>query len=338
MKNNVVKIGLMGLGNIGVGTYLVLEKERETIKKNTGVDFEIVKVLEKYVDRVRPVNVPLNKFTQDPDEIFNDPEIDVVIELLGGLHPATDFMLRAMEHGKHVVTANKAAVAHSYELLRETAEKNNVMFRYEASVGGAIPVLTALTNALQANRFEGVYGILNGTTNYILTQMTDFDMSYEEALQLAKEKGFAEPDPTADVEGHDAANKLSILISLCFGERVRPAGIPTKGITKVTKEDIVEAAKEGYKIKLVASAQMVDGKLEYSVKPTKLPFSHPLASVSNELNAVYVQASEAGELMFYGRGAGPLPTGSAVMGDVIEIGKAIKKNAAYDLVVAGGKR
>ena len=182
MKNNLCKIGLLGMGNIGTGSYMVLEKEREGIKARTGIDFEFVRILEKFVDRPRPVKVPLEKFTQNPADIFEDPEIDVVVELLGGIHPAVDFMVDAMNHGKHVVAANKAAVADSYELLRDTAEKNRVMFRYEASVGGAIPCLTAIENALLANRYEEVYGILNGTTNYILTKMGDEGLDYETAL------------------------------------------------------------------------------------------------------------------------------------------------------------
>ncbi|MBE6032752.1 MAG: homoserine dehydrogenase [Firmicutes bacterium] len=336
MASNKVKIGLMGLGNIGLGTYKTLEMNREAILAATGVDFEITKILERDVDRERDIVVPREKFTQDADDLFKDPEIQIVIGLLG-IKNEGDFMLRAMENGKHVVTANKAAIAAQYDELREAAIRNNVMLRYEASVGGGIPILTCLTGALQANQYQEVLGILNGTTNYILTQMTDYDLNYEDVLKDAQAKGFAEPDPTADVEGIDVANKLSILISLVFGERVRPDEIPTTGITGVTKEDIVAAAERGCKIKLIASARKNGDKLEYSVKPTEIPFTHPLAGVSNEFNAVYVTGNAVDELMFYGRGAGPLPTGSAVMGDVIEIGKAIVKNAAYDLVVAGGK-
>jgi len=338
MEGKLVKIGLLGMGNIGTGSYMVLEKEREGIRARTGLDFEFVKILEKFVDRPRPVKVPLEKFTQDPAEIFEDPEIDVVVELLGGLHPAIDFMIEAMNHGKHVVTANKAAVADSYELLRDAAERNHVMFRYEASVGGAIPCLTSIQNALLANEYEEIYGILNGTTNYILTKMSEDGLDYETALAQAKEKGFAEPNPTADVEGIDVANKLSILLSLCFGVRVRPADIPTTGITGVTKAAIEEAKARGNVIKLVANARYEGGKLVYSVKPTELPNDHMLAAVKNELNALWLKTTEAQELMFYGKGAGPLPTGSAIMGDVIAIGCALAKNAAYDIVVPGGVR
>ena len=338
MVKKSVKIGLMGFGNIGVGTYKTLEMNRAVIRENTGIDFEIIKILEKDVDRKRDVIVSRELFTQNPDDLFLNPEIDIVIELLGGIPFASEMMLRALNSGKHVVTANKAAVAANFDLFRKAAEDKNVMFRYEASVGGGIPILTALTAALQANEFIEVLGILNGTTNYILSKMADEGLAYEDVLKDAQEKGFAEADPTADVEGIDVANKLSILISLVFGKRVPPTEIPTEGITKITKADIDKAAASGHKIKLIATARKENGTLTYSVKPALIPFSHPLAGVSNEFNAVFVKGNAVDELMFYGKGAGPLPTGSAVMGDVIEIGKAIAKNAAYDLVVAGGQK
>lgn len=328
----------MGFGNIGTGTYATLEMNRDLIKAQTGIDFEITKILEKDVDRKRDILVSRDKFTQNPDDLFLDPNIDIIVELLGGIKPATDFMLSAMNHGKHVVTANKAAVAANFDALREAAEKNKVMFRYEASVGGGIPILNALTTALRANSFIEILGILNGTTNYILSQMSDFGLEYEDVLKVAQEKGFAEADPTADVEGFDVANKLSILISLVFGVRVSPDSIPTEGITRITKDDIKRAAKAGKKIKLIATAKKENGNLTYSVRPTLIPLSHPLAGVNNEFNAIFVKGNAVDELMFYGKGAGPLPTGSAVMGDVIEIGSAIAKDAAYDIKVAGGAK
>ena len=320
MEKKLIRIGLMGFGNIGTGTYATLEMNRSTIEQQTGIDFQITKILEKDLERKRDVVAPKELFTQNPDDLFLDPDIDIVIELLGGIQPATDFMLKAMNNGKHVVTANKAAVAANYDELREAAEKNKVMFRYEASVGGGIPILNALTTALKANSFIEIMGILNGTTNYILSQMTDFGLEYEEVLKVAQEKGFAEADPTADVEGFEVANKLSILISLVFGIRVPPESIPTEGITKITKDDIKRAAKSGNKIKLIGSAKRENGNLTYSVRPTLIPVSHPLAGVNNEFNAIFVKGNAVGELMFYGKGAVPLPTGSADMCDVIKIG------------------
>ena len=262
----------------------------------------------------------------------HDPEISVVIELIGGIEPATEYMARAMEHGKSVVTANKAAIAANGKKLSRIAQENHVLLRFEAAVAGGIPILTSLTTALLSNRFSEVHGILNGTTNYILTQMAQYGKSYEEALSDAQAKGFAEADPTADVEGLDAANKLSILISLIFGVAAGPDSIPTQGITKVGSADMVFAKESGYSIKLLASARELDGKVYGNVEPVLVPVSHPLASVGNEYNAVFVTGNAVDDLMFYGRGAGPLPTGSAVLGDVIGVARKLEKDSAYDIV------
>ena len=319
-----IKIGLLGLGNIGTGTYKTLEMNKAEIEKAVGSKVDIVKILEKDVDRDRGIEVPVEKFTSDPDEIFKDPEIDIVIELLGGIEPASSFMLAAMENGKCVVSANKAAIAANYQKLIETAKANNVIFKYEASVGGGIPILGTLTGPLCANKFEEVMGIVNGTTNYILTKMTVEGLDYAEVLKDAQAKGFAEADPTADVEGIDAANKLTILMALMFDKYVAPQDIPTTGISKITKDDIEAARAEGTTIKLIAHAKKLEnGEVEYKVAPMNLDNSHPLASINNEFNAVFVTGNAVDDVMFYGKGAGPLPTGSAVLGDVIEISKLI---------------
>lgn len=319
-----IKIGLLGLGNIGTGTYKTLDMNRAEIEKAAGTSVDIVKILERDVDRDRGITVPREKFTSDPDDIFKDPEIDIVIELLGGIEPASTFMLTAMQNGKHVVSANKAAIAANYDKLIGTAKENNVIFRFEASVGGGIPVLTPLSGCAAVNQYTEVLGIVNGTTNYILYKMTEENMSYEDALKDAQIKGFAEADPTADVEGIDAANKLSILMALMFDKYVPPTEIPRTGITGVTKEKIEEARAKDCVIKLIAHATLrEDGELEYEVRPTFIKNYHPLAGVLEEFNAVYVKGNLVGKLMFYGPGAGPLPTGSAVLGDVTEIAKAI---------------
>ena len=318
-----INIAVLGLGNIGTGTYKALEMNGKQIASAIDREIRITKILEKDVDRERGITVSPQQFTQNPDDIFNDPTISVVIELLGGIEPATSFMIKAMENKKHVVTANKAAIAANFDKLQACAKKNGVEFRFEASVGGGIPILNALTTVLRANQFEEVLGIVNGTTNYILTQMTEYGLEYADVLKVAQEKGFAEADPTADVEGHDVANKLTILMALVFGEYIAPENIPTEGISKITKEEIEAAKAEGCKIKLLATARKKDGKLEYHVKPTKLPLSHPLAGVSNEFNAIFVKGNAVDEVMFYGKGAGPLPTASAVLGDVMEIVKNI---------------
>jgi len=319
-----IKIGLLGLGNIGTGVYKALNMNDALIESATGAKVVIHKILESDLKKERDIPVDPKEFIQNPDDILSDPEIDIVVELLGGIQPATSFMLDAMRNKKHVVTANKAAVAANFDLLKKCAEANGVMFRYEASVAGGIPILNVLSSALRGNKFEEVMGIVNGTTNYILTKMTDEGLEYGDVLKDAQAKGFAEADPTADVEGIDAANKLTILIALMFDKYVKPEDIPTIGISKITKAEIEEAKAKGCKIKLIAHAKDTGGKLEYSVKPTILDNSHPLAGVSNEFNAVFVKGNAVDELMFYGRGAGPLPTASAVIGDIIEIAKSIR--------------
>ena len=322
MKN--INIGLLGLGNIGTGTYKVLEINRKEIEEAVGGSVNITRILEKDIDRPRDITVPRESFVSDPEDIFSDPDINIVIELLGGVEPAATMIEKALLAGKHVVTANKAAVAANYHRLMDAAAKGNATLRFEASVGGGIPVLTPLTSCLKANRFTKVLGIVNGTTNYILDKMSTEGLPYDEVLKDAQAKGFAEADPTADVEGIDAANKLSILMALMFDHYVHPDDIPTKGITGVSGEEIEAAKGNGQVIKLIASAEKADdGSIKYEVGPMHLDDTHPLAGVRNEYNAVFVEGNAVGSLMFYGPGAGPLPTGSAVMGDVIEIGKAL---------------
>ncbi len=319
-----VNVGLLGIGNVGGGAYQILGMNAEKIEKAVGARINVTKILARDKNKKRD-GICQELITDDPDDIINASDIDIVVEALGGVEPAVTFMLDAMKAGKHVVTANKAAVAAKYSELVKTAEANNVEFRFEASVGGGIPVLNAISTVLQGNIITEIMGIVNGTTNYILTKMTDYGLPYEEVLKEAQELGFAEADPTADVEGYDVANKLCILMALAFDKFVAPEDIPTVGISKVTAEDIENAKAAGEKIKLIAHARMEDGKLTCSVNPMRLPETHPLAGVNNEFNAVYVTGNAVGELMFYGKGAGALPTGSAVVGDVMEIAKLIKK-------------
>lgn len=325
-----IKVGLLGFGNVGTGTYQTLEMNSQHIANVTGAPIEITKILVKDINKSRNIAAPSAQFTQHPDDILLDPTIDIVVELLGGIEPSSSLILKALQNKKHVVTANKAAVAAHYDEFLEAAKENKVMFRYEASVGGGIPILTSLSTALLGNQYEEVLGIVNGTTNYILTQMTENGLNYDDVLKVAQEKGFAEADPTADVEGIDVANKLSILIALIFGTRVAPEEIPTEGITKISMNDIELAGRFGYKVKLLATAKRVANFLECHVQPAFVPLSHPLASVSNEFNAIFVKGNAVDELMFYGKGAGPLPTGSAVTGDIIDVAKAVVKGAAFD--------
>ena len=323
-----VKIAILGLGTVGGGTYEILKMNKALIEKRTGIEFEVVRALEKNKARMEQLGLDPAIAVSDPDIIFNDPEIDIVVEALGGIEPSSTFMEKALLAGKGVVTPNKAAVAASYARLRDAEAKGGGKFRFEACVGGGIPALTAIQEALAGNDFTDVMGIVNGTTNYILTKMTEEGLPYDEVLKDAQAKGFAEQDPTADVEGIDAANKLSILMTLCFDRYIHPEDIPRTGITGVTMDDIEDARAKGCKIKLIAGAHMVkkeDGTedLEYSVKPTLIPVSHPLAGVSNEFNAIYVTGNAVDELMFYGKGAGSLPTGSAMVGDIIAIAKTL---------------
>lgn len=318
-----INIGILGLGNIGSGTYKVLELNRRHIEQTTGLDLRVTRILEVDTERDRGFTVPEGIFTQDIKTVTDDEDIDVVIELLGGVEPATSFMISAMGKGKHVVTANKAAIAENYESLTGAAANSGVEFRFEASVGGGIPLIGAIKEYLCANEFVTLQGILNGTTNYILTKMGEEGRSYEDVLSEAQKLGFAEADPTADVEGHDVANKLSILMSLVFGVRVKPDDIPTVGISKITKGDIDEAAGEGSVIKLLANAYRTENGVECNVKPVRISKGHPLADVRNEFNALFIQGNAVDELMFYGKGAGPFPTASAILGDVIAIARGL---------------
>lgn len=316
-----INIAILGLGTVGGGTYDILQMNKDIISQRSGSRFNVVKVLEKNMERVKSLGIDPSMATDDPESIFTDPDIDIVVEALGGIEPSTSFMLSAMRNGKSVVTPNKAAVAANFDVLKKTARDNGVSFRFEASVGGGIPALTAITEALSGNQFTEIMGILNGTTNYILTKMTDLGLDYDDVLKDAQEKGFAEADPTADVEGIDVANKLSILMALAFDKYVAPEKIPTEGISNITMRDIQNAKENGCKIKLIAHASLKDGNFTYSVKPVEIDNSHPLAGVSNEFNAIYVTGNAVDEVMFYGKGAGALPTGSAIVGDIIMIGK-----------------
>lgn len=328
----LIRVGMLGIGNIGRGTWQALAMNHDRILESTGLDIEIVKILNRHPDKDRGIDIPKEKYTAEVGDILDNPEIDIVVELIGGIEPATEYMARALSNGKSVVTANKAAIAANGRYLVDLAQQNHVLIRCEAAVAGGIPILTSLTTALLSNSFSEVHGILNGTTNYILTQMTEYGNDYAQVLKEAQNKGFAEADPAADVEGYDAANKLSILMSIIFGAEVSPEDIPTRGITTIAREDIEYSLNAGYRIKLLASAKKGKKGLYANVEPVLIPAGHPLAAVSNEFNAVFVKGNAVDDLMFYGRGAGPLPTGSAVLGDIIGIARKLEKDSAYDIV------
>lgn len=314
-----IKVGILGYGTVGSGTHEILTKNHDLIQKRTGVSVEVVRIL-----RRKPSDSHL--FTDDPDVILNDPDIDLIVEVIGGIEPAASFMLTAMKNGKHVVTANKAAVAANYKTLTETAEENGVDFLFEAAVAGGIPVLTAIQNPLQGNNFLKVMGILNGTTNYILTKMTEDGASYADVLKDAQEKGFAEADPTADVEGLDAGRKVAILASAAFNSRVTFEDVYTEGITKITATDIQYAKEMGCTIKLLGVAKDTPEGIEARVHPMLIDSNHPLATVNDSYNAVFLTGDAVQDTMFYGRGAGELPTASAVVGDIFDVVRNILWN------------
>ena len=314
------RIGILGLGNVGRGTYDVMTDNADLIKQRLGADYEIVRALEINPQAIERTGIDPAKVTDNADDIIKAEDIDIVVESLGGIEPSTTWMLTAMEHGKSVVTPNKAAVAANFQKLMATSKENDVLFRFEACVGCGIPCLTSILEPLSGNDFLQVSGILNGTTNYILSKMYDEGLDYDVILKDAQEKGFAEADPTADVEGIDCANKLSILISLCFGKYIPPMDIPRTGITGVDKAQIEAARAAGNKIKLLSYASLDEnGEVDCYVKPVELPLSHPLSGVNNEYNAIYITGNMVDDVMLYGKGAGPHPTGSAIAGDIISI-------------------
>ena len=323
----MVNVAILGFGTVGSGVAEVLTTNGGLIDQRVE---NLVRL--KYILDVRdfPDSPYRDCFVKDFGVIESDPEVDIVVETIGGATVALDFTTRALKAGKSVVSSNKELVAtHGYELL-QLAREHGVSYLFEASVGGGIPILRPLTSCLAANELSQVTGILNGTTNYILTRMIKAGLTFEQALKEAQENGYAERDPSADVDGHDACRKICILAALAFGQHVYPDQVPTQGIRGVTLADVAYADSCGYKIKLLATAKKTDRTVECHVQPALVPFDHPLASVSNEFNAVFIKGNAVDDLMFYGNGAGPLPTGSAVMGDVIEIARAIDKGCAFD--------
>jgi len=326
-----VRIALLGLGNVGKGVWNILQKNGEEIAQRSGYDIEIAKILVRDVNKDRGVNVPKELLTTDADAIINDDSIEIVVEVMGGIEPAMDYILRSARKKKNVVTANKMLIAtHGKEIFREI-EANGVSINFEASVAGGIPVINGINENLAANKISGIKGIINGTTNYILTKMTQEGMAFEDALREAQEKGYAEADPTSDVEGHDPAYKLAILASLAFETEVDIKDVYSEGITNIKPIDINYAKQMGYVIKLLAIANDNNGKIELRVHPAMIPAIHPLANVNDAFNAVFIKGNAVGELMLYGKGAGELPTGSAVVGDIISVLRSEREGTNINL-------
>lgn len=313
-----IKAALLGLGTVGGGVYKLVQRQKEEMVKKSGANLEITRILVHNMNKQRE-GVDASLLTDNWKEIVEDPEISIVIEVMGGIEPAKTMILEALCAGKNVVTANKDLVAvHGRELL-DTAQENQVDFLFEAAVAGGIPIIRPLKQCLAVNEIDEVIGIVNGTTNYILTKMFEDGMDFSEALAKATELGYAEADPTADVEGLDAGRKVAILASIAFHSRVVFDDVYTEGITKISAKDIAYAKEFGSVIKLLGVAHNREDGIEVAVYPMMLPKNHPLASVRDSFNAVFVHGDALDDAMFYGRGAGELPTASAVMGDVIDI-------------------
>jgi homoserine dehydrogenase len=322
-----INVGLIGLGTVGSGVAHILIEQRRLIKSRLGADLILKRVAEKHPDAPHRYEVDRGLVTGDAGDLFKDPDIDIVVELIGGMEPARTFIRRALEAGKHVVTANKALLAHDGNELFGLASGKGLELGFEASVCGAIPIIKAVREGLAANEINYTVGIMNGTANYILSRMTDEGTSYEKALKEAQEKGFAEADPTFDVEGIDTAHKLAILAALCYGNRINFDDIYTEGISRLEPLDIAFARELGYRIKLLAISRGGRKSIDARVHPAMIPASHPLANVGGAFNAVEIVADAAGPIMLYGLGAGMLPAGSAVVADIIDIARNILTNS-----------
>ncbi|MEW5322650.1 homoserine dehydrogenase [Geobacillus thermoleovorans] len=317
-------VGLLGFGTVGSGVVKIIENHQEKLMHQVGCPVKVKKILVRDVQKPRDVAVDPSLLTTSAAEVIDDPDIDVIIEVMGGIEETKELLLRALRQRKHVVTANKDLMAvYGSELLRAAAEYRCDLF-YEASVAGGIPILRSLVDGLASDRITKLMGIVNGTTNYILTKMSQNGASYEDVLAEAQALGFAEADPTSDVEGLDAARKMAILARLGFSMDIDLDDVQVKGITQVTEEDLNYGKRLGYTMKLIGIAQRDGQKVEVSVQPTFLPDSHPLASVHNEYNAVYVYGEAVGETMFYGPGAGSLPTATAVVSDLVAVMKNMR--------------
>lgn len=316
-----VKVGLIGFGTVGSGVVKILQKNSKLIEKRMGAKIVLKRIADIDVKTDRGVKLRPGILTTKADNVVKDPEINIVMELIGGIEPAKTFILKAIQNGKHIITANKALLAlHGDEIFR-AAHRFGVDVNFEASVGGGIPLIRSIKEGLVANRIQSIFGILNGTSNYILSKMTDEGRSFKEVLREAQEKGYAEADPTYDIEGIDAAHKLAILIRLAFGTSIQFREIFIGGISEITPLDIQFGREFGYRIKLLAITKTDQGKIEARVHPTLIPEGHLLSTVEGVFNAIYIKGDAIGPTLFYGQGAGQMPTGSAVVSDLVELGR-----------------
>jgi len=325
-----VKVGILGLGTVGGGVYRLLKKNQKLIGQKSNIDIMIKKAADKNSNVKKALDVPDSVFTQNPDEVISDPDIDIIAELIGGTTVAKELMLRAIRKKKHIVTANKALFAeHGKEILRAVVD-NQVEFGYEASVAGGIPIIKTIREALVGNQIEKIIGIVNGTTNFILTKMTKDGIGFDESLRTAQELGFAETDPSLDISGGDARHKITILSSLAFNTFVDISEVFVEGIENIDKKDIQYSCEFGFVLKLLAIAERYDGGVLVKVHPALVSKENPLAGVSWEDNAIMVYSDFLGKSMYYGKGAGSYPTASAVVADITDIALKVKNNIEYN--------
>jgi homoserine dehydrogenase len=330
-----VRVGLLGFGTVGAGAARILLEKEELLRQRSGVNIRLSSICDLDITSSRGFKVPPGLLTTDVEAILDDPEIDIFIELMGGLEPARSFILQAIEKGKHVVTANKALLAtHGREIFQAAASRE-VQVGFEASVGGGVPVIKTVREGLVANRLLTVMGIMNGTANYILTRMTDEGMAFRDVLAEAQKLGYAEADPTYDVEGIDTAHKLAILATLAFGTPVRLSDIYTEGIARLSLLDIQFATELGFMIKLLAIGRQSESGLELRVQPIMIPSGHLLAQVRGAYNAFYLIGDSVGKILLYGLGAGQRPTGSAVVADVVDLAREIGLGAVGKVPALG---
>lgn len=318
-----VKIGLVGTGTVGGGCLDILSNHKQDFLRHFGIDLELTRVCSRDPQAAASRGLQ-DIFTTDYQDVINDPDIDIVVELIGGTGVAKSVIVEALQAGKHVVTANKAIMATSGEEIMNLAEEKGLEIAFEASVGGGIPIIDPLKHSLIANRIDSIMGIVNGTTNYMLTRMDEDSLDYDAALKEAQERGFAEADPTADVDGLDAAAKIAILASIAFNSRVTMDQVYTEGIRRISPVDLANAHDSGYVVKLVAHARRGESGVDVRVHPTMIPEDHQLATVNGVFNAIFVEGDAVGQTMFFGEGAGAGPAASAVMGDVLEVARHVQ--------------
>ncbi|MGH2664081.1 MAG: homoserine dehydrogenase [Actinomycetota bacterium] len=319
----IVRIGMLGCGTVGSATLRLLDRHAEDIARRAGCRLEVTRVAVRNPGRERDVPVPQDRFTADPHEVVSAPDVDVVAELIGGIEPARSLLLEAIGAGKHVVTANKELLSTLGRELFDAAEAAGVGVAFEGAVGGGIPLVHPIKESLSGERIARILGIVNGTTNFVLTRMTEDDMSFADALAHAERLGYAERDPSDDIEGFDAAAKCAILASIAFNARVVASDVYREGIAGVSPEDIAFADRLGYVVKLLAVAELEDGEVAARVHPAMVPRDHPLAAVRESYNAVFLEGQTVGQLMFFGRGAGGDPTATAVVGDLVDMARNV---------------